>query len=201
MMTPLQFEALYQEEWEELAGLVKRTLDGQTREQSSRNPIRGERVAALYRRACEHLALARARSYPAYLLDRLDRLTADAHQLIYQRREFGLAGLKRLVARDFPQTVRAHASYAWLATALFGLPLVVVGLLVYVRPELILSVVDASAAAEYEQMYSSTAESIGRSRAADTDWAMFGGYIRNNIGIAFQCFAGGLFAGLGTIFY
>ena len=30
---------------------------------------------------------------------------------------------------------------------------------------------------------------------------MFGFYIRNNIGVAFQCFAGGLFAGLGTVFF
>jgi uncharacterized membrane protein SpoIIM required for sporulation len=30
---------------------------------------------------------------------------------------------------------------------------------------------------------------------------MFGFYIRNNIGISFQCFAGGLFAGLGTLFF
>jgi uncharacterized membrane protein SpoIIM required for sporulation len=30
---------------------------------------------------------------------------------------------------------------------------------------------------------------------------MFGYYIRNNIGVAFQCYAGGLFAGLGSLFY
>ena len=47
--------------------------------------------------------------------------------------------------------------------------------------------------------YSKAAESIGRN--AGTDWMMFGVYIRNNIGIAFQCFAGGLFAGLGSLFF
>jgi uncharacterized membrane protein SpoIIM required for sporulation len=50
-------------------------------------------------------------------------------------------------------------------------------------------------------MYSPDAESIGRTREASTDWMMFGFYIRNNISVAFQCFAGGLFAGLGTIFF
>jgi uncharacterized membrane protein SpoIIM required for sporulation len=30
---------------------------------------------------------------------------------------------------------------------------------------------------------------------------MFGYYTRNNIGVAFQCFAGGLFAGLGSLFF
>ena len=30
---------------------------------------------------------------------------------------------------------------------------------------------------------------------------MFGHYIRNNIGVSFQCFAGGLFAGIGSLFF
>jgi uncharacterized membrane protein SpoIIM required for sporulation len=38
-------------------------------------------------------------------------------------------------------------------------------------------------------------------RTAHTDWAMFGFYIRHNIGIAFQCFAGGLFFSVGSLFY
>ena len=38
-----------------------------------------------------------------------------------------------------------------------------------------------------------------RGRTAGTDWAMFGHYIQNNVGIAFQCFAGGLFFGIGSL--
>ena len=64
--------------------------------------MHGERVAALYRRACEHLALARARFYPAYLVDRLEQITGDAHQAIYQHSEFGIGRLARLFSRDFP---------------------------------------------------------------------------------------------------
>jgi uncharacterized membrane protein SpoIIM required for sporulation len=48
-------------------------------------------------------------------------------------------------------------------------------------------------------MYSDAAISIGR--AAESDWMMFGFYISHNIGIAFQCYAGGLFAGIGSLFY
>ena len=120
-MTPLKFEALYQDEWQELEELLDRVL-GRKKVRAATAPVRGERIAALYRRACEHLALARARSYPAYLLDRLERLTADAHQVIYQQREFGVAALWRLVARDFPRAVRADAGYVWIATALLAVP-------------------------------------------------------------------------------
>jgi uncharacterized membrane protein SpoIIM required for sporulation len=200
-MTPLKFEALYQEEWQELELLLDRVLQRKAGAKPSQAPLHGERIAALYRRACEQLALARARSYPAYLLDRLDRLTSDAHQVIYQQREIGLAALWRIVSRDFPRAVRADAGYVWTATVLFVLPTVVLGFLVYAQPDLILSVVDAETVAQFEQMYSDAAESIGRTRDAGSDWTMFGFYISNNIGVAFQCFASGLAAGLGSIFF
>jgi uncharacterized membrane protein SpoIIM required for sporulation len=199
-MTPLSFEALYQEEWQELESLLDRVLRRKT-PQGRPPPLRPERIAALYRRACEQLALARARSYPAYLLDRLDRLTADAHQVIYQQRDVGFGTLRRIVTRDFPRAVRADARYVWLATILFVGPALVVGVLVYFDPNLILSLVDVATAAQFEQMYSEAAESIGRTREAGSDWAMFGFYIRTNVGVAFQCFASGLAAGLGSVFY
>ena len=50
-------------------------------------------------------------------------------------------------------------------------------------------------------MYGHDAGPIGRSARRRRDWTMFGFYIRNNIGIAFQCFAGGLFAGVGSLFF
>ena len=200
-MTPLQFEALYQGEWTELEALLDRVLGRAGRRSPADEEVSGARVAALYRRACEQLALARARSYPAYLVDRLERLTADGHQVIYRQQAFGVARVKAMLAVEFPRAVRAQAAYVWAAAALFFLPTFAVGLLVYRNPDLILSVVSPSTVASFEQMYSPAAESIGRVREATTDWMMFGFYIRNNISVSFQCFAGGLFAGLGSLFF
>jgi uncharacterized membrane protein SpoIIM required for sporulation len=200
MMTPLRFEEMYEEEWTELEAL----LDAVRGRKGSIPPpatVSGARLAGLYRRVCEHLALARARFYPAHLIDRLERLTGDAHQLIYYRREFGLARLREIIAADFPRAIRQHAAYVAAAAAAFVLPTVLIGCLVYGRPELILSVVSVEQAASFEEMYSPAADSIGRERSAGSDWIMFGHYIRNNIGVAFQCFAGGLFAGIGSLFF
>lgn len=197
-MTPLQFENLYKDDWDELEQLLA-VIRGSRKET---NPVQGERVASLYRRTCEHLALSRARAYPTYLIDRLEHLTSEAHQAIYQERgDFGLRKLQALAAVEFPRAVRQHAVYVWIATAVFVLPTLILGVLVYLRPELILSVVDAQSAAEFERMYSGTEEAIGRHRNAHTDWAMFGYYIRHNIGLAFQCFASGLLAGVGSLFF
>ena len=201
MMTPLRFEQTYQAEWAELESLLDALLGRRSATTETASAVSGARVAALYRRACEHLALARARSYPAYVVDRLERITADGHQLIYHRREFGFGRVRDILAVDFPRAVRKQRSYVAVAAATFLLPTIVIALLVYWRPELILSVVSPETAASFEQMYSPNADSIGRTRTARTDWMMFGFYIRNNVGVAFQCFAGGLFAGLGALFF
>jgi uncharacterized membrane protein SpoIIM required for sporulation len=200
-MTPLLFEETYQGEWTELEALIDQVVGRSDAGSSAESPVSGARVAALYRRACEQLALARARCYPAHITDRLERVTTDAQQLIDQRREIGLAWLTRVAAVEFPGAVRAHACYVAVATAAFMIPTIVIGLLVHRHPELILSVVDSGTAASFESMYSATGGSIGRARAASTDWMMFGYYIRHNIGVALQCFAGGLFAGVGSLFF
>lgn len=197
-MTPLQFEERYGEDWQRLEELLTTLRTGSRAEASQ---VSGADFAALYRRVSEHLALARARAYPAHLTDRLDRITLDAHQVVYQRREFGLSRLWALIAHEIPRAVRAHATYVWISAAVFVIPAIVVGLLVYFRPALILSVVDPATAAQYEAMYSPAAESIGRARDVHTDWAMFGFYIRNNIGIAFQVFASGIFVAVGSLFF
>jgi len=200
MMTPLLFERTYQDDWSELEALLARAAARKAWRRSDEN-VSGVRIAALYRRACGHLALARARCYPAHITDRLERMTTDAHQLIYHRRELGLARLRRMAALEFPAAVRAHAAYVAVAAATFLLPTIVVAVLVYRHPDMILSVVDSETAASFESMYSKSADSIGRVREASTDWMMFGYYIRHNIGVAFQCFAGGLFAGCGSLFF
>ena len=196
-MTPLRFEEVYRAEWEELESLFsslghghRASLEGQ-----------GDRAAALYRRACGQLALARARAYPAYLVDRLERLTTEAHQAIYAHRTSGWGALWRLISKEFPEAVRAQSRYVGAATVIFLAPAIAVGALVARTPEMILAVIDADTASSFEQMYGPSAESIGRLRDASTDWMMFAYYIRNNVGIGFQCFAGGLLAGLGSIFF
>jgi hypothetical protein len=99
MMTPIQFEAMYEAEWSELEALLE-AVRGKRGSIPPPTAPSGARIAALYRRACEHLALARARYYPAYLIERLERLTSDAHQLIYYRRDYGLHRVREIIATD-----------------------------------------------------------------------------------------------------
>jgi uncharacterized membrane protein SpoIIM required for sporulation len=193
-MTPLQFEAEHAASWQELDA----ALAARTRRKAA--AIDRARIASLYRAACEHLAVAESRAYPVWLIERLESLTARGHQLIYRQTDFGLDKLARLFLVDFPAAVRAHRWHVLVALIAFAAPLVVTGILTWLDPGFILSVHDAGMVDEYEQMYGNAAGPIGR-RGADSDWQMFGHYIANNIGLAFQCFAGGLFFGVGSLFF
>lgn len=195
-MTPLQFEQQHQNDWQQLADMLTALRLG-TR---SARP-EGAALVQLYRRACEHLAIAQARAYPTYMTDRLQHLTAEAHQVIYQNSELGGRRLLRLFTHDFPNAVRAHARHVWLATLVLMVPALLLGMMVHAKPELILSVIDAPQVSNFEHMYADDAKELGNPRGADSDWVMFGFYIKNNITVSFQCFASGLLAGVGSLFY
>jgi uncharacterized membrane protein SpoIIM required for sporulation len=89
-----------------------------------------------------------------------------------------------------------------LATALFFGSLIIMILAIQLQPELVYSVIDGQQLVMMEEMYDPNNRSrFGREREADSDVLMFGFYIRNNTGIGFQTFAGGLAFGLGTVFF
>ncbi len=189
-MTPLDFEAAYAPLWAELEAVI-RTAE-------TKRKFDGARLATLYRRVCEHLALAQARAYPIHLTQRLEGLTQSAHRLIYRRHDYGLARFGRLALVDFPEAVRAHRIYLLVSALMFMLPLLMAGWAAWRDPGFILHLLDASSVQEFDSMYGDSAESLGRTRSADDDWQMFGYYIMNNIGIGFRCFAAGIFAGVGS---
>ncbi len=125
------------------------------------------------------------------------------HQQFYRHRShlgsrilgFLLAGLPRLVREEWRSI--AVASLLFYGSALL------MGLLVYHFPDLIYSVVSPDKVSEMESMYAPETTRLGPLGARDTsdDWEMFGFYIMNNIGIAFQTFASGVLLGLGSLFF
>lgn len=200
-MTPLQFEAAYAPGWQALEALLPTLTKRQRTPEAARD---AQRAAALYRAACEHLALARSRAYPIHLVQRLDTLTQEAHNAIYRRHDWGLRRLGRLFLVDFPEAVRAHRWHMLVATLVFVLPMLVVGVMSWRDPGFILSLHDAATVAQYDEMYGDGSRRIGadprRQRGADTDAYMFGFYVMNNVGVALRCFASGLFLGVGSLF-
>jgi uncharacterized membrane protein SpoIIM required for sporulation len=190
-VTPFDFQTANQASWNELESEL-------AREQRQLDP---DRFLALYRLCCEHLALARSRSFPLHVIERLSSLTARAHQIIYRQSDAGFARVARALLADFPSSVRRLWAYIAIAAALLMIPTIALAIATYLNPDLILSIVDRNTAAAFEQMYSPVAQAIGRPRDIASDWLMFGFYIKNNIGIAFQCYATGAVFGLGSLYF
>jgi uncharacterized membrane protein SpoIIM required for sporulation len=190
-VTPFDFQAANQASWNELESELER-------EQHRLDP---DKFLALYRLCCEHLALARSRSFPLHVIERLASITSRAHQIIYRQSDAGLARVAQALLAEFPATVRSHRAYVAIAAALLMIPTIAIAIATYRNPDLILSIVDRQTAAQFDQMYNPAARAIGRPRDIASDWLMFGFYIKNNIGIAFQCYATGVVFGLGSLYF
>ena len=154
-----------------------------------------EDFPAAYRRLCQQLGLARRRGYSPQLVARLQELMQRGHAVMYRpplprwRRAF------EFFLADMPRLVRAESGVMWAALALFAIPLLASFIAVQVKPELIHTLLNVQQVAEYEAMYDPALPKLGRD--AESDLAMFGHYIMNNISIGLRTFASGLLAGLG----
>ncbi|RKZ75743.1 MAG: stage II sporulation protein M [Candidatus Parabeggiatoa sp. nov. 1] len=195
------FESNHQQQWENL----ERWLDSIEK----RKPVKGEEVKGqdvaqfpqMYRQVCQQLALARDRRYTPHLIERLNRLALRGHQHLYQTKSRLTAKIISFIIADFPRQVREESRLVGLSSLLFFGSLLVMFVGVQIHPDLVYSLMDTEQVQSLEAMYNPHAEHLGRNRDADSDFYMFGFYIRHNISIDFQTFAGGMLFGLGTLFF
>ena len=157
---------------------------------------------AAYRRLCHHLALAQSRMYSPLLIERLNQLVIRGHHQFYATRMYFWHQIADFFLRGFPQLIRQEWKAVALGCLLFFGSFFAMLLAVQFEPELVYSVLPGEQIAMMEAMYDPELHSrLGREREADSDMLMFGHYIRNNTGIGFQTFAGGLLFGLGSLFF
>lgn len=156
----------------------------------------------LYRRVCSHYALVQGRGYSPRLAERLHGWVMRGHRQLYRPKSAWFWHALEFIWTGFPQTIRRHASLFWLATSLFYVPAIAMGIACYVDNEFVYTLLGTEQVAEIEYMYDPANGKLGRSadRQADADIEMFGFYIFNNVSIGFRVFAGGILFGLGTIF-
>lgn len=155
-----------------------------------------------YRQICHHLALAQARMYSPLLIEELNQLVIRGHNRLYTSRLHLLHHVAEFYLRVFPQLVRQSSRALLLAGVLFFGSLFSMIIAIQIEPELTYSVLNGEQVANMESMYDPARTTrFGREREADSDVLMFGFYIRNNTGIGFQVFSGGLLYGLGSAFF
>ncbi|QDP02320.1 stage II sporulation protein M [Thalassotalea sp. PS06] len=152
-----------------------------------------------FRQICADLALARSRQYSPALIERLNHLVQQGQQHLYQSNGFSLKQILRIFTQDFPRSLYDNRLFILGSTlAFWGLGLIAF-FWVLLAPDHIYWFVDPMQVNELEAMYDPSGDVQTGERGAGTDVMMFGFYVYNNIGIAFQMFGGGALLGIGAI--
>ncbi|MBK5073599.1 stage II sporulation protein M [Budviciaceae bacterium CWB-B4] len=200
-----RFEALHQAEWEAFENWLGHHLriikhqDGTVYQP----PFANHEMPQRYRNLCQHLAIARDRGYSLLLVERLHNLVQSGHDILY-RANSGISGrMLNYLAGGFAADLRANLRWVLLSSLLIIGPWIVMMAVIRLWPDFIYVVIAPDDIHQMDEMYNGDdAFDYGASilRDSGSNWKMFGFYIYNNISIAFRAFAGGLLAGLGTVY-
>jgi uncharacterized membrane protein SpoIIM required for sporulation len=151
-------------------------------------------LALLYRQTAADLSVAREDPSAAPLARYLNTLLGRAHNLIYSGHTPEARGIVHFYGRVFPSVFRATLPYTLTATALFAAGLLAGALMAWADPgfeRLLLggSMIDTI---ERGEMWTRSIVSIKPLASS--------AIMTNNISVSFAAFAGGILAGIGTVY-
>jgi uncharacterized membrane protein SpoIIM required for sporulation len=152
------------------------------------------RFAALYRAACADLALADAYQLPPETIQYLHRLVGNSHNRLYRSRVFDVGAWTHRLLVDVPRQLFADNALR-LAFCLFWGGFLLSMLLASTQPGYVETVLDEEMVRQMQSMYSTSL-----SRTGQQNFQMTGFYVQHNASIGLQCFAFGLFFGVGGMF-
>src|SRR6202158_3747018 len=154
----------------------------------------------LFRQVCHELALARSRRYGTAIETRLNRLVLRAHQQLYRGTGVEPGGVLPFLLGGFARRVRGQAGVVAAAALLFVGPGLITAGAVLVRPELAFAAMEAQSLEQTTAQFAPGA-SASMSGTPGELFGRFGGYVWNNVSIAFRTFAGGVICGIGSLFF
>lgn len=192
-MNAEQFYNRRREEWQSLGDL----LDKSEKQLKRLSPDEVATLSRLYRAAAADLALAQ-RDFPQHRVTQyLNQLVARAHAVIYQGEPLALNRIRRFVTAGFPRTYRHTFPFILAAALLFILPGVLTGLVTNWNPDasswlLPPQVQELIPLIEEQQLWTDIPV---EERPYTSAFIM-----RNNIQVVFLAFAGGILAGLLTLY-
>jgi uncharacterized membrane protein SpoIIM required for sporulation len=194
-MTSGDFEHKNQKRWAEYEVLVERLEKGVPVPEAGQMPKR-------FRELCVDLSLAESRMYGTRITERLNNLVIRGYEVLYRTRRSGWRNAGRFVMEDFPRAVRKEWRLFWLCNVVFWVPFFVMMLSGTHDIRWIQAVLGADGMVNMEQMYGGREEQLSHLRSEyGSNFMMFCFYIYNNVAIDFRIFAGGMAAGLGTLFF
>lgn len=183
--------ALRKENWSRLETLVQQV---ETASLKTLSPAELREFGLLYRQAAADLSAARADDASRTLEAYLNRLVSRAHNYIYAGRRLDAASVWQFFSKGYPRIFRRLLPYTAVALALFLAGALLGTLLTIARPEFMHVMLGPAMVdkIEHHQMWT---DSILSAKPQESSRIM-----TNNISVCFLTYAGGIAAGLGTIF-
>lgn len=177
--------------WQRLEDLLT-MLRGSSLRGLSRVEVR--EFGELYRRAAADLAIARAETRDAKLINYLNSLVIRAHGKIYRAESNGAGLVWKFFTNDFPVAFRNARVFILIAFAVFFISAAISGWVSYINADfaVVIGVEQAAAAAKSNEMWwlsLNDANQIGASKI-----------LTNNILVAFLAFAWGALLGVGSLY-
>ncbi len=151
-------------------------------------------LGLLYRQAAADLSTARADRSARALEQYLNRLVGRAHNYVYSGKRVSAASLWRFFAYGYPRLLRRLGGYVTAATTVFALALLLGALIQIARPQFALMMLPPELIDKIDRHQMWT-DSVLSAKPQSSSQIM-----TNNIGVCFLTFAGGILAGLGTLY-
>ncbi len=181
--------------WKRLAKLIDKA--GVLRGARGLSPSELHELSELYRSTAADLMRVQRDKLGPDLEQYLHRLSAQAHNLIYARSRIGQVFDFWALLADFPGAVRRNWRLFLLANLVFYGPFLASIIIIQFDQGWAELIAGAGNLSKYEAMYAQAPD--GRDFASDA--SMTGFYVMNNVGIAFRCFATGIFFGFGSLYF
>ncbi len=157
--------------------------------------------AARYREIAADLARLRTYRATPDLIRRVERLVAAGHNTLYRGEGQGLGAIWRVLAGECPGAVIAARRYVLAAFLAFMIPGAIGFRLLRERPAIAAEVLPDALLERAEVGTARQAAGEGFVEAeAGARPLVASGIIANNVRVAFYCFAGGAFLGIGSLF-
>jgi uncharacterized membrane protein SpoIIM required for sporulation len=183
--------AVRRADWDRLDALT-REVDAKGLKDLSGDDLRD--FGLLYRRAAADLSAVRTDRTAQALSEYLNRLVSRAHNHVYSGQRTSLLSVWKFLSVDFPRLFRKLFPYVAISVALCLLGALLGSLESIARPQFMRATLgpDMVATIERHEMWT---KSVVSAKPQESSRIM-----TNNISVTFMVFAGGILAGLPTIF-
>lgn len=196
-MNITEFEAKNAAKWSEYDTLLLELEKGR-----KLSPSEVKELPRMLRERCVELSIARHRMYGETLCEYLNQQVIRGHKLTARNASSFWESTLHFLVSGFPTAIRKEWRLLVICWLFFLIPLVGMCVSVHYDLDWVRSILGSDGMQALDRTWAKGDTNTVSDFRDETgaDFMMFGHYIHNNIGIDFQIIAGGLLAGVGSLF-